>query len=142
MKVAAVQLEPKVGDLAENLRRCRQLGQAAGATGADMIVLPEFFTTGMGFSDALADAAVPPEGAGTQLLRELATTHGAVVDGSFVCHDEDGHNRNAWFLLGPDGHVLGRHDKDLPTMWENCFRSADLPADRSFCRGQAVCVVR
>jgi predicted amidohydrolase len=121
LKVAAVQLQAELGDVAENLRRCRELGDAAGQAGADWIVLPEFFTTGMGFVDELAGAALPPDGAGTQLLRELATRHGATVGGSFVCRDEDGHNRNAWFLVGPDGRVLGRHDKDLPTMWENCF---------------------
>lgn len=121
MKIAAVQLEPELGDVAENLRRCNELGNAAGGTGADWIVLPEFFTTGMGFVDDLADGALPPDGAGMQLLRELAIRHDAVVGGSFICRDEDGHNRNAWFLVGPDGSVLGRHDKDLPTMWENCF---------------------
>lgn len=121
MKVAAVQLEPSLGDVAENLRRCQELGDAAAATGADWIVLPEFFTTGMGFLDALADAALPPDGAATQLLRDLATRHGATVGGSFLCRDDDGHNRNAWLLMAPDGRVLGRHDKDTPTMWENCF---------------------
>ena len=121
MRIAAVQLEPVVGDVAENLRRCRRLGDEAGAAGADWIVLPEFFTTGMGFVDAIADAALPPDGAGLQLLQELAVRHDAVVGGSFICRDEDGHNRNAWFLVGRDGRVLGRHDKDLPTMWENCF---------------------
>jgi predicted amidohydrolase len=110
-----------VGDVAENLSRCRALGDEAGAARARWIVLPEFFTTGMAFSDALADAALPADGAGMQLLRELAQRHAAVVCGSFICRDEDGENRNAWLVLGPDGRVLGRHDKDMPTMWENCF---------------------
>lgn len=121
VRVAAVQLEPAVGDVTENLRRCRALADEAGARGAEWILLPEFFTTGMAFDEALADAALPPDGAGTQLLRELAARHEAVVGGSFICRDEDGHNRNAWFLVGPDGSLLGRHDKDMPTMWENCF---------------------
>ena len=121
MRVAAVQLEPAIADVAENLRRCEALGDEAGAAGAQWIVLPEFFTTGMGFVDAMADAALPPDGAGTDLLRRLAVRHGATVGGSFVCRDDDGENRNAFFLVGPDGTVLGRHDKDLPTMWENCF---------------------
>src|SRR5919206_233414 len=29
--------------------------------------------------------------------------------------------RNAFLLAGPDGDLLGRHDKDLPTMWENAL---------------------
>src|SRR5699024_5096143 len=121
MRVAAAQLEPRIGDVGENLRRCRELGDRAGAAGAEWIVLPEFFTTGMGFRDRVADAALPIDGAGTELLRDLAVRHGAVTAGSFVCRDEDGHNRNAWLLVAADGSVLGRHDKDVPTMWENCF---------------------
>jgi predicted amidohydrolase len=121
IRLAAIQLEPVIGEVAENLRRCRALGDEAGKAGADWIVLPEFFTTGMAFNHALADGALTPEGAGTQLLRELARRHGAIACGSFICRDEDGDNRNAWFAIGPDGRVLGRHDKDMPTMWENCF---------------------
>ena len=28
--------------------------------------------------------------------------------------------RNAFFLATPEG-IAGRHNKDIPTMWENCF---------------------
>ena len=31
-KIAAIQLEPVIGDVAENLRRCRVLGDEAAAT--------------------------------------------------------------------------------------------------------------
>jgi predicted amidohydrolase len=121
MRVAAIQLESRVADVGENLRRCRALGEEAAAAGAEWIVLPEFFSTGMGFDDRMADAACPPDGAPMELLRDLATRHGATVGGSFVCRDADGDNRNAFFIVAPDGRVLGRHDKDLPTMWENCY---------------------
>jgi predicted amidohydrolase len=120
VKVAAVQLEPVLGDVAENLRRCESLADEAARRGAELIVLPEFFTTGMAYLDRLADAALPPDGAATQLMLALARRHGATVGGSFVCRDADGHNRNAFVLVTPDG-VQGRHDKDLPTMFENCF---------------------
>jgi len=121
MRMAVVQLEAVMADVAENLRRCEALGDEAGAAGADWIVLPEFFTTGMGFDDAMASCALPPDGAGLRLLRTLAVRHAATTGGSFICRDNDGHNRNAFFLVGPDGALLGRHDKDLPTMWENCL---------------------
>lgn len=121
MIAAAIQLEPVVAAVAENLRRCRALGDEAGRAGAEWIILPEFFTTGMGFTDAMADAALPPDGAGLQLLQELATRYRATVGGSFICRHADGENRNSWFLVGPDGALLGRHDKDLPTMWESAF---------------------
>jgi len=142
MRVAAIQLQSAVADVAENLRRCEAL--ADQAAGADWIVLPEFFSTGMGFVDAMADAALPPDGAALDLLKRLAKRHQATVGGSFICRDDDGHNRNTFFLVGPDGTVLGRHDKDLPTMWENCFYvggSDDgvIEAQDGITAGAAVC---
>ena len=120
VKVAAVQLEPVHGDVAENLRRCESLSDDAARRGADWIVLPEFFTTGMAFLDRMADTALPPDGAATEMMLALARRHRATVGGSFVCRDADGHNRNAFLLVSAAG-VVGRHDKDLPTMFENCF---------------------
>lgn len=121
MRVAAVQLDTRVGDVAANLEACESLADAAAADGADWILLPEFFTTGVGFVPELADAALPPDGEATELLRDLAGRHGASVGGSFLCRDPDGEVRNAFLLATPDGQIAGRHDKDLPTMWENAL---------------------
>jgi predicted amidohydrolase len=120
MRVAAVQLESVIGDVDANLAACERLASAAADAGAEWIILPEFFTTGVGFLPELAGRWLPPDGAATELLSSLARRHGAVVGGSFLCGDSDGHVRNAFFLVTPEG-VAGRHDKDIPTMWENCF---------------------
>jgi predicted amidohydrolase len=121
MRVAVVQMVPRLADVDANLEAAVRLGDEAGAAGARWIVLPEFFTTGIGFDERLAGAAVAPDGPALDVLRDLATRHGATVGGSFLCRDGDGHVRNAFLLVGPDGTVAGRHDKDLPTMWENAF---------------------
>ena len=121
MRAAAIQLEPVIADVAANLEASERLADAAGSAGAEIIVLPEFFTTGIAFDERLAGAAVAPDGAATGLLRDLATRHSALVGGSFLCRDDDGHVRNAFLLADRDGTILGRHDKDLPTMWENAF---------------------
>jgi predicted amidohydrolase len=120
MRVAAIQLETVIGDVDANLAACQRLADEAAHEGAEWIILPEFFTTGMGFFPDLAQRSLPPDGAATTLLFALAKRHGAVVGGSFLCRDTDGHVRNAFFLATPEG-VAGRHDKDIPTMWENCF---------------------
>jgi predicted amidohydrolase len=119
VKVAAVQLEPRLADVAANLEMCERLADEAAAAGAEWILLPEFFTTGMGFLDELPAAALRPDGEATALLSDLARRHGATVGGSFICRDADGEARNAFFLALPDGRIAGRHDKDIPTMWEN-----------------------
>src|SRR5215208_3667506 len=119
-RVAAIQLETVLGDVDANLAACERLADAAAREGAEWIILPEFFATGMGFLPELAQHSLPPDGPATALLSVLAVRHGAVVGGSFLCQDTDGHVRNAFLLATPEG-VAGRHDKDIPTTWENCF---------------------
>jgi predicted amidohydrolase len=120
MRVAAIQLQTVIGDVDANLAACEKLADIAANDGAEWIMLPEFFTTGMGFRPELAQRSLPPDGIATGLLLNLARRHEAIVGGSFLCQDDDGQVRNAFFLATPAG-IAGRHNKDIPTMWENCF---------------------
>ena len=120
MRVAAVQLEVALADVPANLAACELLARKAARDGAQAIALPEFFTTGAAFVPELANAALPPDGAATDMLLRVAQDEAVLIGGSFLCRDGDGEVRNAFLLAGPDG-VLGRHDKDLPTMWENAL---------------------
>jgi predicted amidohydrolase len=143
MRAAAIQLEPAIADVAANLDASERLANEAAAAGAEWIALPEFFTTGIAFDERLADAAVAPDGAATQMLRDVARRHGVTIGGSFLCRDSDGHTRNAYLLVGPGGSILGRHDKDLPTMWENAFyvggEDDGVIEAGDLCVGTAVC---
>ncbi len=121
MRVGAVQLEVALGDVTRNLAESDRLVREAAGEGAELVALPEFFNTGAAFDERVAHAALPPDGAATDLLSGLAGELGIHLGGSFLCRDPDGHVRNAFFLAGPDGSILGRHDKDLPTMWENAL---------------------
>lgn len=120
MRVAAVQLEVALADVRANLDACEALARGAAHAGAEAIALPEFFTTGAAFVPELAGAALAPDGAATAMLERVAREEGVLIGGSFLCRDGDGEVRNAYLLAGPQG-VLGRHDKDLPTMWENAL---------------------
>ena len=84
MRVAAIQLEALPADVDANLQASERLCDEAAARGAEAIVLPEFFTTGIGFLPELVDAALPPDGAATKLLQALARRHGALVGGSSI----------------------------------------------------------
>jgi predicted amidohydrolase len=117
--VAAVQMHPTLGDVEANCRVAERLADEAFDRGADWVVLPEFFTSGMAFHPSLLDAARPADGEPTQLLRRLAKRHAGVVGGSFIAlSGADAVNR--FVLAFPDGATFS-HDKDLPTMWENCY---------------------
>jgi predicted amidohydrolase len=120
MRVAAVQLEVALADVPANLAACESLVRDAARGGAEAVALPEFFTTGVALMPELADAALAPDGAATEMLLRLGREEGVLVGGSFLCRDADGEVRNAYLLAGPDG-LLGRHDKDLPTSWENAL---------------------
>jgi predicted amidohydrolase len=120
-RIAAVQIEAQLGDVDVNLAKCERQADAAAAAGAQWVVLPEFFSTGVAYAPSMAEHAAAPDGAPTQLLRALARRHGVHVGGSALVRDTDGHVRNAFLLAGPEGELLGRHDKDLPTMWENAL---------------------
>lgn len=121
--VAAVQIDAELGNIDRNLAACERLANAAADRGATWIALPEFYSTGVAFRPDLSENAPTADGEPTQLLRGLARRHGIHVGGSTIVRDADGHVRNAFFLAGPDGEIVGRHDKDLPTMWENALYS-------------------
>jgi predicted amidohydrolase len=143
MRVAAVQLAVELGDVEANLAESERLAREAAGRGAELVSLPEFFTTGAAFVPELAGAALPPDGAAAAMLKRVAGEERIWLGGSFLCRDADGEVRNAFLLAGPDGEVLGRHDKDMPTMWENSFYvggSDDGVMDAGpFTAGAAVC---
>ncbi len=121
MRAAAIQIEARLGDVDANLDVCERLAGRAADGGAVRIVLPEFFSSAIGVAPEVAAAVSPGDGEPARLLRDLAVRHRALVGGSFLARDDDGHVRNAFLLYEPDGTLAGRHDKDLPTMWENSF---------------------
>ncbi len=120
-RTAAVQIVGRLGEIDVNLEACDRQVRAAVTAGAQWVVLPEFFSTGVGYIPALAEQAAPLDGAPTQMLRGLAREHAIHLGGSTLVRDTDGHVRNAFLLVDPHGAVVGRHDKDLPTMWESAL---------------------
>ena len=138
-----MQLDVKLADVERNLAACEELARDAARAGAELVSLPEFFTTGAAFVAELADRALAPDGAATQMLQRVAGDEGIHIGGSFLCRDSDGEVRNAYLLAGPDGRILGRHDKDLPTMWENALyvggRDDGVIDADGFTAGAAVC---
>lgn len=119
LRVAAIQMTPKLGDVDSNLNQVGHLVREAQQKGAQWIVLPELFTSAAAFHPAMLKAIQPIDGAPLQLLKRLAREGNTVIGGSFLAkHAQQVYN--TFVLVFPDGSVL-QHDKDLPTYWENCY---------------------
>jgi predicted amidohydrolase len=119
VRVGAVQIAGRVGDLAYNLQQAETLASEALAKGARIVALPEFFTTPCFVHPRVTDAIVDADNPAKQLLVRLARQHSAYVGGSMLMRRGDD-VYNTYCLAGPDGRVQS-HDKDQPTMWENGY---------------------
>lgn len=119
LRVAAIQMVPKLGDVQANLNQAEHLCRQALRQGAQWIVLPEMFTSAAAFHPDMLLAIQPLDGAPLRLLRDLAREGNAVIGGSFLAMREQ-QVFNSFVLVFPNGSVA-RHDKDHPTYWENCY---------------------
>ena len=130
VRAAAVQLEGAPGRVDVTLSRLEALITEAGERGAKIIAVPEFCTSPVPMRAEVHAAVLPRENAAVEMFRRLASRYGATIGGSMLVadgndhHGDDDHDDdevyNRYHLVEPDGRVH-RHDKDLPTMWENCF---------------------
>jgi len=131
IKAAAVQLATKIADSNANIASCERLALQAVREGAHWIALPEFFNTGVSWNKEIARAIQPSDGEAARFLRDFSGRHQVVIGGSFLCRIPDGRVRNRYQLY-VNGRLLGFHDKDLPTMWENAFYEGGDSNDTGF----------
>ena len=111
MRAAAVQLNSNA-DPAANLASADRLVRAAAAQGAELIVLPEKWTS-MGSDEQQREAAQPLDGAALAWARETARELGVdLVAGSFL-EQLPGEEKlaNTSVHVGPDGEVQAVYRK-------------------------------
>ncbi|MGW8592945.1 carbon-nitrogen hydrolase family protein [Dietzia sp. NPDC055877] len=116
---AAIQLEGVPGRVDLTLERLEAMIVEAGERGAKLIAVPEFCTSPVPMRAEVHAAVLPRDNAAVEMFRRLAAWYGATIGGSMLIADDD-EVYNRYHLVEPDGRVH-THDKDLPTMWENCF---------------------
>jgi predicted amidohydrolase len=106
LKLALIQTELFWHDAAANRDRFTALLQQA--KGADLVVLPEMFTTGFSMESALL---AEEEGGQTHgWIRDQAVALNAVVTGSLIVKDAKGQYRNRLLWARPDG-TISHYDK-------------------------------
>ena len=124
LRVAAVQMESKDGDVEGNLRRATAFVDQAAGQGARLILLPEFMPTGYQYTNAIWDAGEPTDGPTVGWLKESSKRLNAWIGTSFLeASGEDFFN--TFVLTGPDGSEAGRVRKQFPAVGEAFFFKGD-----------------
>lgn len=103
MKVAAIQHDIEWLDREANFAALAPKIAAAAASGAELVVLAEMFSTGFAVDDELAE---PVDGPSAQFLFEQAAAHRIWVCGScpeLPADDDDRRPYNSFVFAGPDG---------------------------------------
>lgn len=141
LKIGTVQMDAAPAPISERLPRAAHVIEGAAAQGAQLVVLPELFNTGYGYSDDNYALAEPLDGQTLTWMKAQAAKHNIHLAGSFLLLDADD-IFNAAFLVAPDGRTW-RYDKIFPYMWERAyFREGQNPtiADTDLGRlGMLIC---
>lgn len=110
MKVALVQMDLVLGNPEANRLKAEARVRQAAADGAELVMLPEMWTTGYSLpelSGNLADRDGAPTG---PFLSSLARECGIYLAGS-VADERDGKVYNLATVYGPDGALLAEYAK-------------------------------
>ncbi|NJE85602.1 acyltransferase [Thermococcus sp. CX2] len=115
MRVAYVQMEPRLLEVDRNLSRAERLIKDAAKEGAKLVVLPELFDTGYNFETRgeVEDVAMQiPDGQTTEFLVELARELEVFIVGGTAEKDEKGKLYNSAVIVGPIGlGYIGKYRK-------------------------------
>lgn len=119
LKVAIVQMDANPAPTAGRLERAERLVRAAAAEGALLVLLPELFNTGYGYSDDNYELAEPGDGPTARWMQDTAARLGIHLAGSLMLFDQND-IYNAMLLYAPDGRMW-RYDKNYPWGWERNY---------------------
>ena len=110
LTLALAQMDIILGDRQANLARGRELAQEAAARGANLLILPELWTTGYDLARAAELAEPIPDGPSARVLADWAQELDLWITGSMLERTPAG-LFNAAPLFGPRGQILGPYRK-------------------------------
>ena len=127
IRAAAIQMDALVGDVDANLGHAQKLVEQAAEQGAQLVVLPELFSTGYEYTDQVYAWFEPPDGRTAIWIAQTARRLQIHLVGCFPAQfsagqagGKGGRTYIAAMLAAPDGrHWIYR--KVHVAMWENCY---------------------
>ena len=112
IKVLTVQLEAVAGDIEFNIKKVENLLKECGQTTADLIVLPELWTTGWDCSNFNKYSQELNNSQTFKFLRELALKYNSnIIGGSAILHKNGEKDRNTCIILDRKGNIIATYDK-------------------------------
>ena len=122
IRIACIQIEPRVGDLNENSKKSCYYIEKAHALGAKIVVLPELCNSGYVFEsreEAFRLAEAVPDGPTTKAWMAAAAQFDMTIVAG-IAEQEDGRLYNSAVAVGPKGHI-GTYRKNHLWAAENLF---------------------
>lgn len=117
--IAALQMDANPAPTHERIKIADRLARKAHEMGAQLVVLPEVFNTGYGFTDANYERTETLEGPTATWMKETARELDIHLAGSLFLLDGN-EIYNALLLFAPDGRMW-RYDKLYPAGWERAY---------------------
>jgi len=126
-KLAVVQMDCVLGEIAPNLQKIESFAQAAGRLGVDLVVFPECATTGYFVAEDLARLGEPIDGPTDAALAKIAAKAGVhLAVGTIVA--ESGDYFDSQVLFSPAGARLATYHKvHLFSAERESYRAGDTP---------------
>lgn len=117
--VSVIQMDGSPAPVAERLAHAELRLIEAVAQGADLVVFPECFNTGVTYLETNYEVTEYVDGETFQWCIEHARHHGIHIAGAWMIADAEDTYLSA-FLVAPDGQFW-RYDKQYPFLWERVF---------------------
>ena len=114
MKLALVQMESVVGQIQENVHRSAEFIDEACVQGAQLVVLPEFWSTGyfpLSVDYSLYDLADDERGPATTHIKSKAREYGVHIVSTFYEREGPGLFYNTSMVIDPHGDVISKYRK-------------------------------
>jgi predicted amidohydrolase len=119
LRIASVQMRSAYGKVSANLAKAENLIKGAVQAGAKLVVLPELFNTGYGYTSANYKLTETRNGRTYRWLTGLAAELDIHLAGSFLLRKGDD-IFNTLLLTAPNGDTW-EYDKTHPWGWERAY---------------------
>lgn len=123
MKISAVHMNSVLADVDHNMNIAENEIKKAKEKGAEIVVLPEFFSTGFAYTPKIPEAVLKYENPQIKLSM-WAKKYDIIIGGSYIWFNGK-EGLNTFSLTFPSGQIY-THSKDIPTVYEHfCYTYGD-----------------